>query len=379
MQGCVGPRGLHSCLLTLSGRGLQALFRRGQLKALVDIHSTAENMGGYLNNEEISVIRGALDLSSKQAAMAMTPLEKVTHCLQTGCPSAPQGPFIYARLSLQADKLWTDGLRDAGVHAADRHQAGQKHGAAYPEDGPQPGACACAGQQVQCLLMARCRLITAAAKAATLGASDACAGSDQLQSLPGLQCRSCAACALPSAQLPVMGVKPEHGDLINRKEIRGLVLVKELALLDPDNGLLVSQQSCHPSNSCLLISKVPLVRPWLLHRKEIRGLVLVKELALVDPDDGVLISQQRLRGLPALRADIPMYDLLKVRCMRSLPAVLAACLLQSKCAILLCKCLLVWHASGMPARPACAACLPCALTPCTTCSRCAAEESLPAM
>ena len=54
----------------------QALFRRGQLKALVDIHSTAENMGGYLNNEEISVIRGALDLSGKQAAVAMTPLEK---------------------------------------------------------------------------------------------------------------------------------------------------------------------------------------------------------------------------------------------------------------------------------------------------------------
>lgn len=55
----------------------QALFRRAQLKALVDIHSSTEGMmGGYLTNEEISIIRGALDLSGKQAVMAMTPLDK---------------------------------------------------------------------------------------------------------------------------------------------------------------------------------------------------------------------------------------------------------------------------------------------------------------
>ena len=52
-------------------------------------------------------------------------------------------------------------------------------------------------------------------------------------------------------------------------------------------------------------------------RQNIKGLVLVKELALVDPDDGVLVSQQRLRGIPALRADIPMYDLLKARLPRT--------------------------------------------------------------
>lgn len=54
-----------------------ALFRRGQLKALVDLHSTTEGMGGYLAEEEINVIRGALDLTGKQATVAMTPLEKV--------------------------------------------------------------------------------------------------------------------------------------------------------------------------------------------------------------------------------------------------------------------------------------------------------------
>lgn len=55
---------------------LQALFRRGQLKALVDLHSTTEGMGGYLNEEEINVIRGALDLTGKQATVAMTPIDK---------------------------------------------------------------------------------------------------------------------------------------------------------------------------------------------------------------------------------------------------------------------------------------------------------------
>ena len=67
--------------------GAQALFRRAQLKALVDIHSSTEGMmGGYLSSEEISIIRGALDLSGKQAAMAMTPLDKVPHSpVKAGC------------------------------------------------------------------------------------------------------------------------------------------------------------------------------------------------------------------------------------------------------------------------------------------------------
>lgn len=56
---------------------MQALFRRGQLKALVDLHSETEGLGGQLAAEEINVIRGALDLTSKTAAQGMTPLDKV--------------------------------------------------------------------------------------------------------------------------------------------------------------------------------------------------------------------------------------------------------------------------------------------------------------
>jgi CBS domain containing-hemolysin-like protein len=55
----------------------QALFRRAQLKALVDVHSSAAGFGGTLSEQEIAVIRGALDLTNKTAAKSMTPLDKV--------------------------------------------------------------------------------------------------------------------------------------------------------------------------------------------------------------------------------------------------------------------------------------------------------------
>lgn len=56
---------------------VQALFRRAQLKALVDIHSAAEGLGGTLTGDEISIIQGALDLTAKTAWRAMTALDKV--------------------------------------------------------------------------------------------------------------------------------------------------------------------------------------------------------------------------------------------------------------------------------------------------------------
>lgn len=55
----------------------QALFRRAQLKALVNLHSSAEGLGGNLTADEISIITGALDLTSKAGWTAMTPLDKV--------------------------------------------------------------------------------------------------------------------------------------------------------------------------------------------------------------------------------------------------------------------------------------------------------------
>jgi hypothetical protein len=51
--------------------------RRGQLKALVDLHSETAGLGGTLSSDEINIIRGALDLTSKTALQAMTPISKV--------------------------------------------------------------------------------------------------------------------------------------------------------------------------------------------------------------------------------------------------------------------------------------------------------------
>ncbi len=48
----------------------------------------------------------------------------------------------------------------------------------------------------------------------------------------------------------------------------------------------------------------------LLCRKDIIGVILVKELALVDPDDAVPVTSLRLRPIPFLPAHTKMYDLL---------------------------------------------------------------------
>ncbi len=63
--------------------GTQALFRRAQLKALVDLHSESAGLGGTLSTDEINVIRGALDLTSKVAYRSMTPIDKVSRA--SGC------------------------------------------------------------------------------------------------------------------------------------------------------------------------------------------------------------------------------------------------------------------------------------------------------
>lgn len=52
-----------------------ALFKRAQLKALVSIHNAEEGQGGELTRDETNIISGALDLTTKIAEEAMTPIE----------------------------------------------------------------------------------------------------------------------------------------------------------------------------------------------------------------------------------------------------------------------------------------------------------------
>jgi len=61
----------------LLGAENHSLFRRKQLKALVDIHAEDTGMGGKLTTDEIKVITGALDLTNKIAYKSMTLLDNV--------------------------------------------------------------------------------------------------------------------------------------------------------------------------------------------------------------------------------------------------------------------------------------------------------------
>lgn len=54
------------------------LFRRKQLKALMDVHSETLGLGGTLTADEIKIIAGAFDLTGKTAFRSMTHLDKVS-------------------------------------------------------------------------------------------------------------------------------------------------------------------------------------------------------------------------------------------------------------------------------------------------------------
>ncbi|ONK64840.1 uncharacterized protein A4U43_C07F30530 [Asparagus officinalis] len=58
----------------LLGDGHVALFRRAELKTLVNLHGNEAGKGGELTHDETTIIAGALELSEKKARDAMTPL-----------------------------------------------------------------------------------------------------------------------------------------------------------------------------------------------------------------------------------------------------------------------------------------------------------------
>ncbi|CAN4079816.1 unnamed protein product [Withania somnifera] len=58
----------------LLGKGQKALFRRAELRTLVDMHGNKAGKGGELSNHETNIIAGALQLTEKTARDAMTPI-----------------------------------------------------------------------------------------------------------------------------------------------------------------------------------------------------------------------------------------------------------------------------------------------------------------
>ncbi|KAJ0980362.1 hypothetical protein J5N97_008617 [Dioscorea zingiberensis] len=60
----------------LLGEGHVALFRRAELKTLVNLHGNEAGKGGELTHDETTIIAGALELTEKKARDAMTPLSE---------------------------------------------------------------------------------------------------------------------------------------------------------------------------------------------------------------------------------------------------------------------------------------------------------------
>ncbi|XP_055959541.1 DUF21 domain-containing protein At2g14520-like isoform X2 [Mercurialis annua] len=60
----------------LLGEGHDALFRRAELKTLVDLHGNEAGKGGELSRHETTIITGALELTDKMAKDAMTPISE---------------------------------------------------------------------------------------------------------------------------------------------------------------------------------------------------------------------------------------------------------------------------------------------------------------
>ncbi|KAI3878942.1 hypothetical protein MKX03_037339 [Papaver bracteatum] len=58
----------------LLGNRHVALFRRAELKTLVDMHGNEAGKGGELTHDETTIIAGALELTTKTAGDAMTPI-----------------------------------------------------------------------------------------------------------------------------------------------------------------------------------------------------------------------------------------------------------------------------------------------------------------
>ncbi|CAN8327309.1 unnamed protein product [Cochlearia groenlandica] len=61
----------------LLGHRRAALFRRAELKTLVDFHGNEAGKGGELTHDETTIIAGALELSEKMVKDAMTPISDI--------------------------------------------------------------------------------------------------------------------------------------------------------------------------------------------------------------------------------------------------------------------------------------------------------------
>ena len=106
-----------------------------------------------------------------------------------------------------------------------------------------------------------------------------------------------------------------------------LVISGHMHLLSLPTELHLLLLSNLQHNACSKDRRFHTIEPWAVSnagrcacahswcddsRRDLVGLILVKDLVLVDMQAGTKVSNIRIRNLPFLRADTPMYDLLKV-------------------------------------------------------------------
>ncbi|KAL4420313.1 hypothetical protein ABPG77_010218 [Micractinium sp. CCAP 211/92] len=137
----------------------------------------------------------------------------------------------------------------------------------------------------------------------------------------------------------------EETVLFRRQELKALVDIhaeqqegEEVAALTADEVQVIqgaldmatktAESAMTPMDKVFMLAADDVINMELLHkvinaghsrvpvysgsRQNILGLVLVKELVLVDETKGLTVNQLRLHELPFIRADIPMYDALKI-------------------------------------------------------------------
>lgn len=113
---------------------------------------------------------------------------------------------------------------------------------------------------------------------------------------------TCAFSPLPRPPLP-----PGALDLTSKSARRSMTPLDKVFMLSTDDVLdkdtirRVLQSG---------VSRIPVCRAH--NRTDIIGLILVKELLHYDAAQGVLVGNTRMRSLPRLPADTPMYDVLNL-------------------------------------------------------------------
>ncbi|OZJ02073.1 hypothetical protein BZG36_05059 [Bifiguratus adelaidae] len=196
------------------GESHGVLYRRAELKELIALHGASELGGGYLNRDAITIVQGALDFHDKTVRHAMTSIDKVfmlphDQILNRQCLNR------IVRAGHSRIPVWDNEV--VGPSEVD----GAPQSSALDEKHP--------------------------GEIGTLVEKDN--GPDRETTLFG---DSTLNKQVTDAEGNVIGIKEDMANVMKGKQILGVLLVKNLVLLDPDDNLPMRNMK---------INKIPTVNP----------------------------------------------------------------------------------------------------------------------